>query len=165
MLTEKVGGLLGQLNPYLEESFSQFIGGITADQAADYKDRLRKAVIDLIPVYTKEESKRITREERELTAENSRLTVATASITQIRRALKNALELRLLAQMRHRLIVSKEPRYDLSTDEGINELGVLLARAGYSEQQRVTVVIRFIEIQKEMMQTYLVKKSATRKRK
>ena len=165
MLTEKVGGLLGQLNPYLEESFSQFIGGITADQAADYKDRLRKAVIDLIPVYTKEESKRITREERELTAENSRLTVATASITQIRRALKNALELRLLAQMRHRLIVSKEPRYDLSTDEGINELGVLLARAGYSKQQRVTVVIRFMEIQKEMMQTYLVKKSATRKRK
>jgi len=162
ILTEKIGGSLGQISPYLEEGFAQFIGGITADQAADFKNRLRMAVIDLIPVYTREESKRITKEERELTEENSRLTVPTASVTQIQRALKNALELRLISQMRHRLIVSGEPKYDLTTDKGINRLGNLLKKAGYTRQQRVTLVTRLMGVQKELQDTFLAKQAITK---
>jgi len=152
---ESIGGLLGQLNPVLERGFAQAIGGVTAADAADYRNRLRLAVISLIPEYTGEEGSRITDAERRLAEEASRLLSATASEVQIRSALRNVLELKLTDQMRSWISAGFDARYDLTTKEGVDELGDILFNAGFNQDDVIASLTRLINIQKEMKRTYL----------
>ena len=152
---EKIGGPLGQLNPILERGFSQAIGGVTAEEAANYRNRLRLAVISLIPEYTGEESGRITEAERQLASEASRLLSPAASEIQIRSALRNVLELKLTEQMRSWISAGFAPRHDLTTKEGVNDLGDILFNAGFKEKDVIASLTRLTNIQKEMQRTYL----------
>ena len=152
---ESIGGLLGQLSPILETGFAQAIGGVTAADAADYRNRLRLAVISLIPEYTGEEGSRITDAERRLAEEASRLLSGTASEVQIRSALRNVLELKLTDQMRSWISAGFDPRHDLTTKEGVDELGDILFNAGFNQDDVINSLTRLINIQKEMQITHL----------
>ena len=152
---ESIGGPLGQLSPILERGFAQAIGGVSAEEAANYRNRLRLAVISLIPEYTGEESGRITEAERRLASEASRLLSPAASEIQIRSALRNVLELKLTEQMRSWISAGFDPRYDLTTKEGVDELGDILFNAGFKQNDVIASLTRLINIQKEMKRTYL----------
>ena len=152
---ESIGGPLGQLSPILERGFAQAIGGVTAEEAANYRNRLRLAVISLIPEYTGEESGRITEAERRLASEASRLLSPAASEIQIRSALRNVLELKLTEQMRSWISAGCDPRHDLTTKEGVDELGDILFNAGFKQNDVIASLTRLINIQKEMKRTYL----------
>ena len=152
---ESIGGVLGQLSPILETGFAQAIGGVTAADAANYRNRLRLAVISLIPEYTGEEGSRITDAERRLAEEASRLLSGTASEIQIRSALRNVLELKLTEQMRSWISAGFDPRHDLTTKEGVDELGDILFNAGFKQNDVIASLTRLINIQKEMKRTYL----------
>ena len=152
---ENIGGPLGQLSPMLERGFAQAIGGVSAEEAANYRNRLRLAVISLIPEYTGEESGRITEAERQLASEASRLLSPAASEIQIRSALRNVLELKLTEQMRSWVSAGFAPRHDLTTKEGVNDLGDILFNAGFKEKDVIASLTRLTNIQKEMQRTYL----------
>ena len=152
---ESIGGVLGQLSPVLETGFAQAIGGVTAADAADYRNRLRLAVISLIPEYTGEQGSRITDAERRLAEEASRLLSGTASEIQIRSALKNVLELKLTDQMRSWIVSVGQPRHDLTTPDGVKKMGEVLWGAGFKEDEILRSLTRLRSIQKEMQITYL----------
>ncbi len=147
---EKIGGVLGQIDPSLEEGFSQVVGGLPSAEAASIRNRLRMAVVSLIPDYTGEESARISDRERILTEEASRLTEPTASPTQIRQALKNVLELKLSSQMRNMMTIGVSPRYDLSSKDGTNRLGNELVGYGFSIEETKNVLRHLKKLQKAL---------------
>ena len=97
---ESIGGYVGQFSPGLEEGLARGLGGCSSQDAAAFRNDLRLAVIDLIPEYTGEESNRITDSERRIAQEASRLLDVGASEVQIRQALMNVLELKLVDEMR-----------------------------------------------------------------
>ena len=152
---ESIGGPLGQLSPLLERGFAEAIGGVSAKDAADYRNRLRLAVISLIPEYTGEESGRITEAERRLAQESSRLLSPAASEIQIRSALRNVLELKLVEQMRSWIVSVGQPRHDLTTREGVQGLGEILFDAGFKDKDILGTLSRLKNIQKELQLTHL----------
>ena len=47
------------------------------------------------------------------------------------------------------------PRHDLTTKEGVNDLGDILFNAGFKEKDVIASLTRLTNIQKEMQRTYL----------
>jgi len=155
VIAEKIGGPLGQISPALERGFVEAIGGVTAEDASAYRNRLRHAVMGLIELYTAEESGRITEAEREITREATRMLSPDASEIQIRSALRNVLELKLIVQMKAWISGGFDPRYDLTTKEGVKEIGEILFEAGFKDDAILKSLTRLKNIQIEMQKTHL----------
>ena len=154
---ETIGGVLGQLNPALENGFTQALGGMTTEDAANLRNRLRLAVVSLIPEYTAEESGRISDRERALAENASRLNSITASPKQIRTALLNVLELKFAGRMRNLIALRGKPQYDLVTKNNeerrgnVNALGARLMDYGMSSDEALDMIINLEALQKELM--------------
>ena len=57
--------------------------------------------------------------------------------------------------MRSWISAGFDPRYDLTTKEGVDELGDILFNAGFKQNDVIASLTRLINIQKEMKRTYL----------
>ena len=167
---ESIGGYVGQFSPVLEEGLARGLGGISSQDAAAFRNDLRLAVIDLIPEYTGEESNRITDSERRIAQEASRLLDVGASEIQIRQALMNVLELKLVDEMRGWMVNGMEPKRNLANFDSdldiwvidnkmVHDLGEwLFYRGGYREQEAKRAINRMISIQIQLKQTLLYTK-------
>jgi len=167
---ENIGGYVGQFSPVLEEGFARGLGGVTAADAAAFRNDLRLAVIDLIPDYAGEESGRITDSERTIAEQSTRLVEAGASEVQIRQALMNVLELKLVDEMRGWMVNGMEPKRNLANFDSdldiwvidnkmVHDLGEwLFYRGGYREQEAKRAINRMISIQIQLKQTLLYTK-------
>jgi len=166
---ESIGGYVGQFSPVLEEGLARGLGGISSQDAAAFRNDLRLAVIDLIPEYTGEESNRITDSERRIAQEASRLLDVGASEVQIRQALMNVLELKLVDEMRGWMVNGYEPKRNLANYDRdldiwtidntmVDELGEWLWSRGYREKEAKRAINRLVSMQIQLKQTLLYKK-------
>jgi len=165
---ESIGGYVGQFSPVLEEGLARGLGGISSQDAAAFRNDLRLAVIDLIPEYTGEESNRITDSERRIAQEASRLLDVGASEIQIRQALMNVLELKLVDEMRGWMVNGYEPKRNLANYDRdldiwtidntmVDELGEWLWSRGYREKEAKRAINRLVSMQIQLKQTLLYK--------
>jgi len=154
---ETVGGILSQVNPTLGEGFAEALGGMTPEQAANTKTRLRRAVAQLIPVFTGEEGARISDRERVLAEQASRLTAPTASLSQIRQALLVVLELKFSGRMRNLITLNGEPQYNLLSENkeelgrNLQSLGERLMDYGMSKDEALYMMRNLQDMQRELM--------------
>ena len=155
---EVIGGVLGQINPALEDGFVQTLGGMSTEDAANLRNRLQLAVVSLIPEYTGEESNRISDRERVLAENASRLKSITASPRQIRTALLNVLELKFAGRMRNLIALTGRPQYDLfakdkeERNSNLQSLGQRLMDYGMSKDEALNMMVNIKSLQKELME-------------
>lgn len=148
-VAESIGGLLGQIpgaGPDLEENFSKAMTGLGAEE----NKRMRSAFIDtsaaMLSAITGEESGRYTEAERELANKALGALRTTSTVTQARAGFKRAMEITLSAQRRDARNAGQTVE-DLTSREGITQLGNRLVATGMSEDDAKDIIRELIRIE------------------
>ena len=151
LTAEKVGGVVGQVfGSEAEEGVSRFLTGASANEATRIRTRLRTLTAQMLSEITGEESGRFTDTERRIADETLKSLSPEASDTQIRAALVTVMSTKITSRDRARAQAGIEPRHDLSTDEGINNMGNELAENFGMTVEEVKQVLKTLRFQREL---------------
>jgi len=146
-VTETVGGLLGQINPALEQFTSAVVSGSTPEKVAEARSELALNVSRSLKQVTGDESGRYTDTERRIAEDTLRTNIG-ASQKQLIAATSTLLKLEYLSQDRNRMTAGLPPEFDLETKDGTNTFGNSLLQRGYPQE----TVIDLIESMRDQRQ-------------
>jgi hypothetical protein len=147
---EKIGGLLGGINPPAGKSITKWISGVSPEALGKLRIASRAFSAQLIEPVTGEAGARKSDFEMRLTNAVSRINDPASSYEQIIGALGGALGMRLV-NYEKALIESGTPlKYDLDTDVGVTQQIVELAIMGLTDEQ-ANDTLQVIKLQRDWM--------------
>jgi len=133
LTSEKVGGLLGQINSNLGSNFSEWVSNASPEEVQKFRTDSALLIGKMTgPILNDDGSGRVSNMQRQIAAEAMRLASPGASIDQVRAALNSSLKLQVLISDQSNIVAGNPPNLDLTKREDVNKLGEKLMGMGMS---------------------------------
>jgi len=141
-IIEKGGGVIEQM-PLLK-GITKGVTGASPAEVAKVRTQARVTTSQMLSTITQETS-RFTDEERRRAEQALQTLEVTASPEQIEAALTTAMDIMHRTETRELDRLRIAGKVDLSTDDGIREMGQILIKNGYTEESAIAAVVRLMD--------------------